>query len=290
MLNPPFSNQPLSGYSPHPRIWLGTWVLGGQHFGKSNYQESQRVINTAFKLGIRHFDTAYLYSKGASDRLLHPLCQHHRSSIYISAKVGLHWSHNTVVKDASPNRIRKTLTDSLSEMKTDYLDLLIYHYPDPHFPLCQVIDAFKCLQSEGLIRYYGVSNLTTALPIPHQIHYNPIHRDPLPPSGYTMAYSPLEQGLLSGIERHLGKKDIRRHNRYFINSNVQQFIQTLCQYTDDVPGAVYRWLRHQTQLDALLLGPRSVDQLRHIWRCIHHPDPLLPHLNTLLNNGPFNSI
>jgi aryl-alcohol dehydrogenase-like predicted oxidoreductase len=105
-----------------------------------------------------------------------------------------------------------------------------------------------------------------------------------------MAYSPLEQGLLSGIERHLGKKDIRRHNRYFINSNVQQFIQTLCQYTDDVPGAVYRWLRHQTQLDALLLGPRSVDQLRHIWRCIHHPDPLLPHLNTLLNNGPFNSI
>ena len=53
-----------------PWLWLGTWSLGGQGYGKTDLAESKACIDYAIDRGIRYFDTAEFYAKGRSHSLL----------------------------------------------------------------------------------------------------------------------------------------------------------------------------------------------------------------------------
>jgi len=277
---------PRSTHAQYPALWMGTWALGGMHFGPTNYQESLRVINRAFELGIRYFDTAHFYAKGQADRLLRPLCQSHRHDLFISAKGGLNWDNNTVIHDASPQSLRRALEASLTAMGTDYIDLFSLHHPDPKIQWDTVKSTLVQFQTEGLIRFWGVSNMTVDDDVPHQIHFNPIHRDPLPQSSFTVAYSPLEQGLLSLKNYQLGKKDSRNRNPYFNNAQVQHWLlqfNHLCNAFNTSPiSATLRWIMDQDKINALILGPKTVLQLETLWSGCHQPDvipnPLWDHL------------
>ncbi len=272
-----------------PWLWLGTWSLGGEGFGRVDLGESVEVIKKAFHAGIRHFDTAPLYAHGKSEMLLKKALAKKRTRIFISSKGGLEWRGRNVIHDASPQALRRSLEQSLRRLKTDYLDLYQLHWPDPGVPLAESLDALKGFRQEGLIRFWGVGNLAPDqvrghLPpggrIPHQVHFSPIHRDfEVLKAGYeegracNCVTSPLEQGLLgSGQSKdglaNLGKKDIRRRNSYFYSEIVLNWTRKfhlLCKEKALSPvNVTITWILTRPYVEIVVCGPKNMVQLQEL--------------------------
>ncbi len=270
-----------------PRLWLGTWSMGGEGFGFCDARDAQALLDSAFEAGIRHFDTAGFYAHGKSEKLLVNLARHHRESIFISSKGGLEWQGRNVFHRASPESLRQSLQQSLKRLRTDYLDLYQLHWPDPKVPISDSLDALREFQQEGLIRHWGVCNLTAQqveshilefARIAHQVHHNPIHRsDDILRIGeqqqrcHHLAYSPLEQGLLgdgkssAGLD-FLGKKDFRRSNAYYHSSEIRCWLDNLQQLTDqkNIPVSVLTlaWIFSFRGVSGVIVGPKTLSQLQ----------------------------
>lgn len=286
-----------------PWLWLGTWSLGGEGFGPSDGRVSLAVLERALEAGIRHIDTAGLYAHGKAERLVAKLLGQRREEVFISTKGGLVWEGNRVLHQGGPADLRRSLLESLERLKTDYIDLFQLHWPDPRVPLPESLDALKGFQEEGLIRYYGVGNLTPQEVaqfiepgrfLPHQVHFNPIHqtREVLEAGRnqdrcFHCVVSPLEQGLLahgrsaSGLKA-LGKRDLRRRNPHFHSEAVCSWLFRYQELTLRCPiprvSLILLWVLAHEEVDAVISGPRSLEQL----------DEVLDHLNWVrsLNLGP----
>jgi 2,5-diketo-D-gluconate reductase B len=64
--------------------------------------------------------------------------------------------------DLEPDRVRMSLEGSLRRLATDYVDLLLIHWPNPRIPLAATLEAMTALRDERLTREIGVSNFTAA--------------------------------------------------------------------------------------------------------------------------------
>jgi methylglyoxal reductase len=267
-----------------PWYWLGTWSLGGEHFGKSDGREVLAMLQQAIHSGFCHFDSALFYAHGRSIDMLSKILKNRRQDLFIVAKGGLSWQGKRVIHRADALTLRQTLHDTLKRLGTDYLDCYQLHWPDPNIPLEESIHTLKALQTEGLIRYWGVANLpadtlTQHIPmhthIPHQVHFNPLVKShDILTAGHQQQRclncitSPLEQGLLSTFRKtlnDLGKKDFRRKNRLFHNASIQQWRKDLepLQKQSDVPLEILAllWILSFNTVDAIIPGPRSRQQL-----------------------------
>ncbi|UCG79254.1 MAG: aldo/keto reductase [Nitrospirota bacterium] len=264
-----------------PWFWIGTWSMGGEGFGKGDLRESLDVINAAIEAGISHFDTAGFYAHGRSEELLARAVGKKRGSIFVSTKGGLVWEGRRVEHRGSPSELEEQLHASLKRLRTDYIDLFQLHWPDPEIPVGESIDALKSFKQSGMIRYWGVGNLTEAQvdsflradkDIPHQVHYNPVHRsDDVLNAGKERCIncitSPLEQGLLgagksSKGKNGIGKSDVRNRNPRFGEANVIKWSQEL----QRLAGAskvvsVLAWICSRPYVNAVISGPRKKDQL-----------------------------
>jgi aryl-alcohol dehydrogenase-like predicted oxidoreductase len=274
---------------PTPWLWLGTWSMGGEGFGQHDERESLKVLHSAVETGIRHFDTAGFYAHGRSEKLLQQTIIPDRQKFFISSKGGLVWNGRSVEHRASPGELKSQLYESLERLKTDYLDLYQLHWPDPKVPVPESIAALKDLQKSGLIRYWGVSNLSERDiyhylikedNIPHQVHFNPVHRNfNVLHAGekecINCIISPLEQGLLvrgqslSGQEG-IGKKDIRSRNPYFSDLKVLVWRKRLNELMVQSPlskvSLILMWICAQPHVHAIIPGPRKPVQIDEILR------------------------
>ncbi|RMG68394.1 MAG: aldo/keto reductase, partial [Nitrospirae bacterium] len=256
-------------------------------FGPHDERQSLEVLKEALKEGIRHFDTAGFYAHGRSEELLQKALKGRRRSSFISTKGGLKWQGRQVVHDGSPEGLRRALTESLKRLKTDYIDLFQLHWPDPKVPVLESIDALKGFQAEGLIRYWGVGNLTedevrqylsSYKDILHQVHFNPLHRsDRVLEAGSQFCInciiSPLEQGLLSSSKSSMGraalsKRDIRRRNPYFMDPAVVKRCAELRELSSKaglpLSVSVLLWIASKEHVHAIVPGPRRTEQLKEI--------------------------
>ncbi|GBE34052.1 general stress protein 69 [bacterium BMS3Bbin06] len=270
-----------------PWLWIGTWSMGGEGFGPHDERESREVLELAVRYGIRHFDTAGLYAHGRSEELLAKLIGGRRPEFFISTKGGLLWKGRRVMHDATPAGLKGQLYKSLRRLKTDYIDLYQLHRPAPDVSIRESLDALKEFKEEGLIRYWGVGNLNPGeveenlrgeRDIPHQVHFNPVHRaDDLllvgKDSCINCIISPLEQGLLgngtsAAGRTALGKRDIRRRNRYFFDEKVLRWSERLRTMTDAcrVPVSVVTllWIAARPHVHVIIPGPRRTGQVREI--------------------------
>jgi len=160
------------------------------------------------------------------------------------------------------------------------------HWPDPKVPLAESLDALKQVQKEGLIRTWGVGNLSAKelreqlAPgghIPHQFHMSLLTRNPeilLAGSESSRClncvYSPLEQGLLTdapsarGVDA-LGSKDHRRHNPHFTSPTSLAWVTAFHKAADQGPiprvALALLWLLAQPGVDVIIPGPRTREQL-----------------------------
>src|SRR6476660_905895 len=103
-------------------IAFGTWQLGGE-WGDFDEQEAIAAIRQAQQLGVNLFDTAHGYGFGASERVLGKALrddiEHRRDEVVIATKGGLRMTDDGLVRDSSPDWIRKGLDESLEALGVD---------------------------------------------------------------------------------------------------------------------------------------------------------------------------
>ncbi|WP_109465907.1 aldo/keto reductase [Albibacillus kandeliae] len=133
--------------TPVSRFAFGTMQFGG----RADETDSRAMYDACRAAGINHFDTAYVYTDGASETLLGGMAAGERDSLLIATKAGY-------VGGASAANMRDTLDVSRQRLGFDTVDLFYLHRFDPETDLRESMECFASLKQAGLIRYVGVSN------------------------------------------------------------------------------------------------------------------------------------
>ena len=177
-----------------PALGFGTWQLRGG--------DARDGVEDALARGYRHVDTAQVYKNEAEVGAGLAASGVRRGDVFLTTKV---W------RDAlAPDALAASVDESLGKLGTDYVDLLLMHWPNPDVPLADTLGALGRVREAGKTRLVGVSNvpaemLRQALEIDpeiatDQVEYHPfLGQDPLldvvRPHGMVLtAYSPLAQG------------------------------------------------------------------------------------------------
>ncbi|WP_406359848.1 L-glyceraldehyde 3-phosphate reductase [Streptomyces sp. NBC_00715] len=207
-----------------PALSLGLW----HNFGPDRLAETQRaILCRAFDLGVTHFDLANNYGPppGAAESALGDALKadftHHRDELIVSTKAGYLMWPGPYGEWGSRKYLLSSLDQSLGRLGLDYVDIFYSHRPDPETPLEETMGALHSAVQQGKALYVGVSNysaeqtreaarilaeLGTPLLI-HQPRYSMLDRRPEDEGLLdtldelrvgSIAYSPLEQGLLTG--------------------------------------------------------------------------------------------
>lgn len=118
-------------------------------------EDVHRILPQALKLGFRHVDTAQIYKneQAVGDVLANSGIP--RQDIFLTTKV---W-----VDRIGHDAFIASVDESLKKLKTDYVDLLLLHWPQSEMPLTERIGALNELRKAGKVKNIGVSNFSTAL-------------------------------------------------------------------------------------------------------------------------------
>ncbi len=134
--------------------------LGTNQFGSPvDAAGVQSIMDAGHESGINLVDTADGYGGGKSEEYIGQAIKGHRSEWVVLTKFGnyqLAQGPNT--RGNSRAYIRKSLIGSLQRLDTDYLDVFMFHRPDPSTPIEEQMSAMDDLVGEGLVRYIGCSN------------------------------------------------------------------------------------------------------------------------------------
>ncbi len=133
--------------------------LGCNNFGRRLDREcTERVVHTALDSGITLFDTADVYSAGASEEYLGAALGSRRNDIIVATKFRSPMGEGPYTQGGSRRYIVRALEDSLRRLGTEYIDLYQMHSPDNDTPIEETLSTLHDLVREGKIRYIGSSN------------------------------------------------------------------------------------------------------------------------------------
>jgi len=197
---------------------LGCWPLAGMTREGISPETAVATVAAALDAGITHLDTAYCYgAEGESERAIaQALVGRSRRDVFLASKCGIHWEPGRrQCIDGRPATIRREVEESLRRLRTDRLDLLYLHAPDPQIPLEDSLAELDRLRREGVTLSIGVSNVTSgqiaiaasacqlsACQMPFNMLQREIEHDIVPlctKNGVAViAYWPLMKGLLAG--------------------------------------------------------------------------------------------
>lgn len=182
-----------------PALGLGTWQLSGQ--------ECAHAVERALGMGYRHLDTAQMYRNEAEVGRGMESSGMDREEIFLVTKLSTsNFSHDAVLRSTE---------DSLCKLGTEYVDLLLMHWPNPSVPIEETLGAMVELQEAGSVRHVGVSNFSVrqveeaaehANIFCNQVEYHPFRDqgDLLEQAGamdYLLtAYSPVAKGRAADDE------------------------------------------------------------------------------------------
>jgi len=146
------------------RLVHGLWRLAG--WGKDTRQV-RALIDCCLERGITTFDHADIYGDYTCEQLFGEALAEaaiDRASIQFVTKCGIKLisrrrpNHRTKSYDTSAAHITASVENSLRSLRTDYIDLLLIHRPDPLMDPAEVNEAFVALKEAGKVRHFGVSN------------------------------------------------------------------------------------------------------------------------------------
>jgi 1-deoxyxylulose-5-phosphate synthase len=213
--------------------------LGCMSYGSSQWRDwvlddeaARPFIREALELGINFFDTADVYSLGASETVLGRALRDfavRRSDLVIATKVNSKMGEGPNEKGLSRKHIMDSIDASLKRLGTDYVDLYQIHRWDHETPIEETLDALDDLVRAGKVRYLGASSMfawqfSKALHLADrrgwsrfvsmQNHYNLIYREeeremiPLCRAEGVgiIPWSPLARGFLAGNRIAEGKR------------------------------------------------------------------------------------
>ncbi|MGE1194524.1 aldo/keto reductase [Priestia megaterium] len=143
-------------------LHVSNLIMGNMRLTELSLQEAEKLIRTAMEEEINFFDHADIYGPdyvGQCEEYFANAIQMNsslREKMVIQSKCGINAAENYY--DFSKKHIIDSVNGSLERLKTDYLDLLLLHRPDPLMDPEEVAEAFNELQSSGKVRHFGVSN------------------------------------------------------------------------------------------------------------------------------------
>jgi len=285
------------------RIGLGCWALGGGPAwgGDKDRQKSIDMIRTCPKIGVSLLDTAPAYNFGQSERIVgEALKGMNREDISIITKFGIVWTRTgspfikvgdtMQYKNLSPESIMEEIDQSLERLGTDYIDIYMSHWQsvEPCFtPISETIEALNKLKQQGKIKAIGAANVTIEhieeyekyggidiVQAKYSILDRAIEQELLPAcveKGIVIqAYSPLEQGLLTGTcKRDYQPVGAQCTKKWFQPENFAKamdfidWLTPLCEkYHCTVPSLVMAWILAQNRNITILSGSTCLEQLQ----------------------------
>src|SRR6187402_709624 len=146
-----------------PVLSFGTGTFGGSGplfgaWGTSDVAEARRLVDICLEAGANLFDTADVYSDGASERVLGEAIRGRRDAVLISTKTGLPTGDGPGDWGVSRARLIRAVEAALGRLGTDYIDLLQLHAFDASTPVEELLATLDMLVAAGKVRYVGVSN------------------------------------------------------------------------------------------------------------------------------------
>lgn len=143
-------------------LTFGTWGIGGAGWDPNSEETRLDAIVAAVECGINFIDTAPAYNAGAAERhigkAIEELGAGKRGKLMIATKCANAFIDGQYVRSGKADLILRQCDDSLRNLRTDYIDLMIVHWPDPEVPYEETFGALSRLKEEGVIRHIGVSN------------------------------------------------------------------------------------------------------------------------------------
>ncbi|PZG34451.1 aldo/keto reductase [Spongiactinospora gelatinilytica] len=283
-----------------PALSFGAGTFGGSGpmfgaWGTVDATEARRMVDICLDAGVTMFDTADVYSDGASEEVLGQAVKGRRDKVLISTKAGLPMGDGPHEAGTSRSRLLTSVDDALRRLGTDHIDLFQLHAYDAGTPIEEVLSTLADLVQAGKIRYTGVSNfsgwhlmksLATAdrygYPryVAHQVYYSLVGRDyewELMPLGReegvgALVWSPLGWGRLTG--------KIRRGRPLPAQSRLHQTADSGPPVSDDhlydvvdaldeiaaetgksVPQIALNWLLQRPTVASVIIGARDEHQL-----------------------------
>jgi predicted oxidoreductase len=163
------SRYPLSQLtSPNSPIVFGCMGLGGRwdsnQISAEDIQHAHQAVDAALDAGITLFDHADIYSRGKAEKVFGEVLKQRpelREKISIQSKCGIRFpdEHYPQQYDFSPEWILQSVDNSLKQLNTEQLEILLLHRPDPLMEPELVAEVFDKLQGSGKVKHFGVSNM-----------------------------------------------------------------------------------------------------------------------------------
>ena len=241
---------------------LGTWGMGGVGWDDNPKAVRQDAIRAAVEAGVNFMDTAPAYNAGAAERCLGETLADMgaRQDVVISTKCGNVFVDGvTYRRDGTAAGIRRQCEESLRNLRTDYIDLMLVHWPDPNTPFEETMGELAKMKQEGKILHVGVSNFSKAqmeeagqycLIEAYQPQYSMVHRDDEELIRWAaeqgmgvMTYGSLGGGILAGAFRELttfaasdSRNRFYKHFQEPVFSRVQELLKVMDRFSADHGG------------------------------------------------------
>jgi aryl-alcohol dehydrogenase-like predicted oxidoreductase len=284
-----------------PALSFGAGTFGGRGelfgaWGDTDEAQARRLVDICLEAGVTMFDTADVYSGGASEEVLGAAVKGRRDQVILSTKAGLPTGDGPADAGTSRARLIKAVDQALRRLGTDYIDLFQLHAYDARTPVHEVLSTLDDLVRAGKLRYTGVSNfsgwqLMKSLAdadrhgyqryAAHQVYYSLVGRDyewELMPLGHdqgvgAVVWSPLGWGRLTGRIRR--GRPLPAGSRLHATADygppvedehlfrVVDALDAVAEETGrTVPQIAINWLLRRPTVSSVLIGARNEEQLR----------------------------
>lgn len=284
-----------------PALSFGTATFGGRGeffgaWGTTDAREARRLVDICLDAGVTMFDSADVYSGGASEELLGEAIKGRRDKVIVSTKTGLPTGDGPNDFGTSRSRLIAACEDALRRLGTDYIDLLQLHGFDAGTPIEEVLSTLDDLVRAGKVRYTGVSNFAgwqlmkslasadrygTPRYVAHQVYYSLVGRDyewELMPLGLdqgvgALVWSPLGWGRLTGKLRR--GQPLPAQSRLHATADfgppvddeqlfaIVDVLDEIAEETGKaIPQIALNWLLRRPTVSSVIIGARTEEQLR----------------------------
>lgn len=284
-----------------PVLSFGTGTFGGvgnlfSTWGNSDVDDATRLVDLCLEAGLNFFDTADIYSAGASETILGKALAGRRDEVLVSTKASFAMGPGPNDKGSSRFHLVRACEASLKRLGTDRIDLYFMHGFDALTPVEETLGALDDLTRSGKIRYIGCSNFSgwhvmkslatserygLGRYVAYQGYYSLIGRDyewELMPLALdqglgTMVWSPLGWGRLTGkIRRGQAPAEGRiKLGGGAVGPQVDdEHLYTVVDALDaiaketgrNVPQVALNWLLQRPSVANVVIGARNEAQLK----------------------------
>lgn len=284
-----------------PALGFGAGTFGGEGplfsaWGNTDVAGARRMVDICLDAGVNLFDSADVYSNGASESILGAALKGRRGQAIVSTKLSLRSGDGPNDVGSSRHHLMAATDAALKRLDTDHIDILQLHAFDAMTPVEQVLATLDDLVRAGKVRYVGVSNfsgwqLMKSLAaadrlglqryVANQTYYSLIGRDyewELMPLGLdqgvgAIVWSPLGWGRLTGKIRRgqpLPRGSRLHETVAFAPPTDDERLYRVVEAMDEVaaetgktlPQIAIKWLLQRPTVASVLIGARDEAQLK----------------------------